>query len=214
MTADYETRTRDRYRDAEIAAQYHREMTSMRNPVDRFVAHRERTGVLAAIEKLGVREGARVLDVPAGTGKLVPLLRRPGVSYVAADMSPAMLGFIEGGVPRVVADATAVPFPPNAFDLVVCLRLLHRVPEEVCAGILAEIARLAPVAVVSMAGTPRHPAVRQAFRKVLRRPGGEWFQLGPDGLAALLRPLNGRVVSAKNIAPAVSMEYVAAVRFD
>ncbi|PSP92246.1 SAM-dependent methyltransferase [Halobacteriales archaeon QS_4_66_20] len=75
---------------------------------------------------LGSRE--RVLDVGAGTGELTGVLREetPG-TVVALDADSELLG--EVPAPRVLGDATRLPFRDDAFDLVVCQALLVNLPE-------------------------------------------------------------------------------------
>jgi SAM-dependent methyltransferase len=75
---------------------------------------------------LGSRE--RVLDVGAGTGELTGVLREgtPG-KVVALDADSDLLASVPA--PRVLGDATRLPFRDDAFDLVVCQALLVNLPE-------------------------------------------------------------------------------------
>ncbi|PSQ48065.1 SAM-dependent methyltransferase [Halobacteriales archaeon SW_7_65_23] len=102
---------------------------------------------------LGSRE--RVLDVGAGTGELTGVLREetPG-TVVALDADSELLGEVHA--PRVLGDATRLPFRDSAFDLVVCQALLVNLPEPEHA--LKEFARVSSdrVAVVE----PDNSAVR------------------------------------------------------
>jgi SAM-dependent methyltransferase len=89
--------------------------------------------------------GTSVLDVPCGGG---PALRgvRPHVRYVAADISPVMLGRTRQQARRlgldittVEADITRLPFADNEFDLCVTFNGLHCLPEP--ARAVRELAR-------------------------------------------------------------------------
>jgi SAM-dependent methyltransferase len=68
---------------------------------------------------------SRVLEIAAGTGVLTAelLAASPGAQVTATDLNPAM---VEAGAQRVPqarwqpADASDLPFPDGAFDLVVC----------------------------------------------------------------------------------------------
>jgi uncharacterized protein YbaR (Trm112 family) len=114
----------------------------------------------------------RILDVPGGTGKLWPLLERTGVPVVAGDQSIEMLraGDARPGIARVVLDAEALPFADGAFDVVVCLRLLHRLPPEQRAQILAELARASSDTVIaSYSVTDGLYALRYWVRSALMR---------------------------------------------
>jgi SAM-dependent methyltransferase len=80
---------------------------------------------LADLE-LATRE--RVLDVGAGTGELTGVLHEesPG-TVVAIDADGSLLERVTS--PRVLGDATRLPFHSGAFDLVVCQALLVNLPE-------------------------------------------------------------------------------------
>jgi ubiquinone/menaquinone biosynthesis C-methylase UbiE len=75
--------------------------------------------------------GERVLDVGCGTGVLLERIvdRYPDVRVTGVDLSPAMLAQARHRLPpRVtleVADAEALPFPGNSFDLVLSLSSFH-----------------------------------------------------------------------------------------
>jgi len=91
-----------------------------------------------------------ILDVPCGTGKLVELFVQLGVSAVGMDISREMLDVLKQNInvsstsrKLLCADATRLPFPNRAFDTVVCLRLLHRVPHAIRLAMLEEFARVA-----------------------------------------------------------------------
>jgi SAM-dependent methyltransferase len=80
--------------------------------------------LLPELNKYGLREGGRALDVGCGTGRAFrPLLRR-GWQITGCDLSPSMLSFaaLEGGgeVELQVADMRRLP-RLGAFDLVLSL---------------------------------------------------------------------------------------------
>ena len=101
------------------------------------MARREREALAELLARTGLGRGARVLDCPAGAGRLADLLAARGLSVVAADQSVAMLGHAAGalsgaGLPRLLAaaDALALPFRDGGFDLVLCHRLIHHLGTE------------------------------------------------------------------------------------
>lgn len=129
------------YQDPEVAQAY---------DAQRFQRGRARgdtARMLAAAQKLlGAHwESARsVLDMPCGTGRFEAALERAGRLVVAADLSRAMLDQVSAaGVERLQADALALPFQDQSFDLVLCMRFLFHVPQELKAAVLAELARVA-----------------------------------------------------------------------
>ena len=84
-----------------------------------------------------------VLDTPGGTGRFAALVARGGRRCVLADLSAAMLAEARAtGVPRVQADALALPFADASFDLVLCMRFLFHVPGELQPKVLSELARV------------------------------------------------------------------------
>lgn len=97
----------------------------------------------AAIRAIGeLPDGSAVLDVPCGGG-LALRGARPGLRYVAADISPVMLArtrkLARGKVEVVEADITRLPFGDAEFDLCVCFNGLHCLPDP--ARAVRELAR-------------------------------------------------------------------------
>ncbi len=89
----------------------------------------------------GVPAGADVLDLPCGSGRLEPLLEQQGYRVTAADYSEHMVetarqAYLEsrGKTERsetihfVQSDAMRMGFETDAFDAVICNRLLHHYP--------------------------------------------------------------------------------------
>lgn len=101
----------------------------------------------------GVPRGAAVLDLPCGTGRMLPLLVGLGYRVTAADSSPHMVSRAaadararfprDGGPQFLVADAAQTAFPDDAFEAAVCNRLFHHFREpEVRRRYLRELARI------------------------------------------------------------------------
>lgn len=93
--------------------------------------------------------GAKVLDLPAGTGRFIGILRARGARVHAVDISEDMLAELrrawpnEGdGLTIERADAEALPFADNSFDFAVCWRLLHLLPAGIDERVLRELARV------------------------------------------------------------------------
>lgn len=102
---------------------------------------RETHALRKLLARAGAREGQFWLDVPAGTGRLTGLL--PG-GAVRADRSLEMLAAAPADRPRVCAAAARLPFADDTFEGVLCMRLLHHVPDaEERRAVLAELARVA-----------------------------------------------------------------------
>ncbi len=89
----------------------------------------------------GIRSGDRILDLGAGTGRFSRLAAEMG-SVVAADLSLDMLARArdKGSFPRVRADAHALPFRREAFDVTLLVMVLHQLADLPRA--LYEVARV------------------------------------------------------------------------
>jgi SAM-dependent methyltransferase len=77
------------------------------------------------------RGSARVLDVPVGTGRFIPIYAELGLETVGLDASRDMLAAAAAArdagqhpVTLVKGSATALPFPDDSFDVLVCFRFL------------------------------------------------------------------------------------------
>jgi SAM-dependent methyltransferase len=117
--------------------------------------------------------GARVLDMPCGTGRFIPLLCDRGFRYVGADVSLAMIeearrtaagrttiGFVN-------ADAEHMAFRDECVDCVIIWRLLHHIGDaSIRVGMLREAARVTRSKVVV---SFHHPFSFTHWRKVLQR---------------------------------------------
>jgi SAM-dependent methyltransferase len=92
----------------------------------------------AALDRLE-RPPERALDLGTGTGKAARFVagRFPACEVVGADLSPAMVAEarrllpaeLSGRVRFEVADASALPYPDGAFDLVLLVNMIPFFPE-------------------------------------------------------------------------------------
>jgi SAM-dependent methyltransferase len=83
---------------------------------------------LPALRELLPRPGGRTLDLGCGEGRIGRYLQSAGYLVVGADASPTMVRLAAGhpdAAPSVLADAAALPFRDEAFDLVVAHMCLH-----------------------------------------------------------------------------------------
>ncbi|HEX3787644.1 MAG TPA: class I SAM-dependent methyltransferase [Pseudonocardiaceae bacterium] len=81
-----------------------------------------------ALAPVRARNGLRVLDLAAGTGKLTGVLAAAGVDVVAVEPDAAMLAELTARHPRVEAHlgtAEQIPLPAGAVDAVLVGQALH-----------------------------------------------------------------------------------------
>ncbi|TAN05416.1 MAG: class I SAM-dependent methyltransferase [Rhodanobacteraceae bacterium] len=173
MYFDYERDTKKYYQNDLIASRYHRLYTAskgLRTFPFRFVARREQRIVGTLLGNVVHRH---VLDIPAGTGKLADVFARSGSHVVACDVSSNMLEIAKkeylrinyANVEYAIADAVNLNhFADATFDVVVCLRLLHRVPPGIRCRMLREFSRVAPFALVSYGIDTAYHNLRERVR--------------------------------------------------
>ncbi len=144
-----------------------------------------------------------MLDVPCGTGQLRAVFERRGLRYVGVALSAPMLARVreadparESAASQLVAEVERLPFRDDAFDVVVCCRLLHYLhdPDEIRA-VVCELTRVAHrLVVASFWDSASLPALRR--RVGLRRnegPGGR-RAVSKRMLRALFRENGAEVV--------------------
>jgi SAM-dependent methyltransferase len=99
----------------------------------------------------GVAPGSAILDLPCGAGRIALKLARQGYRATAADASPNMVrvagdSFRQQGLEDIdvsVRDVMDTGFDDNAFDAVICNRLLHHYRSSaVRADVLRELKRI------------------------------------------------------------------------
>ncbi|WP_395336176.1 class I SAM-dependent methyltransferase [Novosphingobium sp. BL-8H] len=77
---------------------------------------------------IGVRPGARILEVGAGTGKFVPTLQAAGGDIIAVEPIAEMREQLQSAFPDVMAlagSADAIPLADASVDAVVCAQAFH-----------------------------------------------------------------------------------------
>lgn len=97
----------------------------------------------AAIERLGIRAGDRVLDLGFGGGLALKPLADAGARVTGCDRAPDMVEAARRAHPQatvVAGDVAALPFPDDAFDAVLSVNTVYFWPDLPAA--LAEIRRV------------------------------------------------------------------------
>ncbi len=111
-------------------------------------------------EVVGVVPGKRVLDLGAGTGKFLPVLRTGGASLLALEPVDAMREKLAQSCPDVeVLSGTAerIPLPDASIDAIVCAQAFHWFAT---AAALAEMRRiLVPAGILGLIWNVRDESV-------------------------------------------------------
>lgn len=154
-----------------------------------------RTSLAAStLERMGLQAGQRVLEVGAGTGRLlIPAARRvlPGGEVVGIDIQAAMIERLHarvkemggGNITLIVGDATQAHVPPESFDVVYLCSTLGEIPDRK-AALQQCYAALKPGGMLSITETFPDPDYqsRSTVRRLaeacgfsLREMRGHWY---------------------------------------
>lgn len=174
-------------------------------------------GFLRALDAtLPARPPARVLEVGAGEGEISARVREryPTASVVSIDLhDPALaVEWRARGVSGAFADVRRLPFPDDAFDLVLGIEVLEHVTDPAAA--LAEVRRVGRAAVLSVPREPLWRAANVARGRYVTRLGNtpghvnHWssrqfrtFVAGELDVVAERRPVPWTILSARRRTP-------------
>ena len=143
----YEDHTKNAYRNKEKAKAY-QDQYIKGTKWARFTMWRQKSIIKRFLDLSKVNKDDKVLDIPCGTGYIGEILAVTEAEVFASDISLEMmdLAINEYSSPRfsgfVQADITEIPFPDESFKAVIVLALMHRLPREMRAKVLSEIARV------------------------------------------------------------------------
>lgn len=143
----------------------------------------------AFVERYGASHRlGRVLDMPVGTGRLLGAL--DGAEHIVGlDVSADMLAVAEEARQRlgrvdvvlVRGDALATGFETQAFDTVLCFRLLHLLPPPLVPAVLRELRRVCRGRVLLQVYVAREVSIGAALRSLLAKAWGRlpWRRNAP-----------------------------------
>ena len=151
------------------------------------------------------RAGVRMLELPAGTGRIAIPLARTGATVVGGDISENMLRVAHDKKRQERVDhahfaqvnGLRLPFPDETFDAVTSFKFFHLVPNDVKAAFIREMARVTKVGgkVVIEFNSPFYGGVLAFYRYYFRkRKAGAMREkcLFPDQVSHLFEGLTVR----------------------
>lgn len=98
------------------------------------------------IEHFGLKAGMKVLDIGCAKGFMLHDMQEllPGIELCGVDVSTYAIEQSMESVKSLlkVADAKALPFEDNSFDVVISINTIHNLDREECAIALKEIERV------------------------------------------------------------------------
>jgi SAM-dependent methyltransferase len=144
------------------------------------------------------RQGVRLLELPAGTGRIAIPLAATGATVIGGDISENMLRRAvekkhqEGATHASFAQVNGLglPFADNTFDAVTSFKFFHLVPNELKRAFIEEMARVTKVGgkLIIEFNSPFYGGVLAFYRYYWRKrkPGGMRAKcLFPDQVAQL-----------------------------
>jgi ubiquinone/menaquinone biosynthesis C-methylase UbiE len=218
MKFDYQEGTKSHYQSDAVAETYHSAFAKsygLRNARFRIVANGERNSVKKLLQEVA---HDKILDIPAGTGKLAVIFSELGAVVTSCDISQNMLDIAKQEYAKIgygknvkfsVQDAANLSSMGNLqYDAVVCLRLMHRVPAKIRVKILEEISRMAPHAIISFGIESPFHVVRRFLRALLL--GGGKDKLCYVDLRTATREISQQFVIKRHlrVVPFMSQEVV------
>ena len=182
---------RDRWRDLRVAGEY--EARRFGTPLARWKHRHDEALVAALLARSGPH--ASVLDLPCGTGRLFPVLRRTVPLVFGADLALEMMQAGRAArqgeaVPLFQADALRLPLADASVDALVSLRFLFHFERAERVAMLREFARVA-----------RRAVLVQTRLAANLKHAGRWLR-SRAGLARRYRPAPGRAELERELAEA------------
>ena len=161
-----------------------------------------RTLTRTLIERLGLVDRPRVLDIGSGTGATLDELAGAGARAFGIDYSTALAAQAADAAPLTIGDAETLPFADDAFDAVFIECVLSAVPDKTAA--LAEcrrvIGREGHLVVTDMTVTGEFPEPLQTLAAWAACVGGACSRdgylelLGDAGFSIVLTEEQGPVL--------------------
>lgn len=145
MRANADYCAKEHYQSQKIARKYDEERFSSWHG---RLAHEGEAAALKDVIRRYFKAPGRVLDLPCGTGRLLPALLDGGFRVTGGDISPEMIHVARArfagrrDVEFKAFDAERLPFSDRSFDYVTSYRLMCHLPPQTRTRVLNEMIRV------------------------------------------------------------------------
>ena len=163
---------------------------------------RGRFDYLRVVDFSRVEEGARVLEVGAGTGNFLQLFAGTAGQLLGVDLTPAMLRKAHETFPEMdlmVGDGARLPLGSRSIDLATTAQTLHHIWEPL--PVLKELRRVTAtngrVLIVDQVGTERYEEVLAMNELDVMRDPSHASSRPPSALRTLVRVAGLRIVDER-----------------
>jgi len=143
----YESDTRDAYKN-ETKANAYKNQYIKGFKWARFTMWKQKIIINNYLNRCELDSDDSLLDIPCGAGYIGGILSKYSCSIVASDISIEMMDLAANEYSNknfngfIQSDITNTPFQDNEFKCVVVLALMHRLPKDIRAQVLAEVFRV------------------------------------------------------------------------
>lgn len=212
---------REYFKDEKKAKEYKRaySVKSLRTLTSSIVAQRERATITKIFMylKLKLRFNllkANILDIPCGAGKLANILSAFG-EITASDISLPMIS-LSGPEYRknknfryfVVNDAAQLGLKKKSFDLIVCLRLMQRLNNNIKLQILQEFQKVSNKYLIVSFNYPHFLEFRYKIQNFFHHKKDIVFSEKSKNIEKLLKISGWKIINKWKILPFLSKEII------
>ena len=157
---------------------------------------------LGVVDFSRVDDGAKVLEVGAGTGNFLQLFAGPAGQLLGVDLTPAMLSKARESFPEMdlmVGDGARLPLSSRSVDLATTAQTLHHIWEPL--PVIKELHRVTAekgrVLIVDQVGTERYEEVLAMNQLDVMRDPSHASSRPPSALRTLMRVSGLRIVEER-----------------
>jgi len=218
----YEKITKLKYQNKQIAYEYVQEYegrVTFNNLHQKVITYREIKIIEKFIEKIEKKLNL-IMDIPCGSAKLKNLLSNKSFKFIGGDISKEMLDLAQTRyknsknlINLLRLDGMKIPLLDNSVDLIISLRLLHRVPDIIKVKLLQEYIRVSrKYVIISFGQTSRWQKLRLKMRNQLSNRESVPYPILELEMLNIIKSLNSKIISIKSVLPLLSAEKIILIK--